>query len=136
MVLENGDVAKVTREELAPGGQVDVGRVATWRGHPLGSSVLAERRSLGRGGALSLSVALDAKGRLAAPPSMSPEGLSTARGNPGNLRFIALEVSRAIQRSRSADDVGLADIIRIAASRAVEDKTGRKPLCLATVIRV
>ena len=102
MVFENGDVAKVTREELAPGGHVDVGRVATWRGHPLGSSVLAERRSLGRGGALSLSVALDAKGRLAGPPSVVARGVIDGEGQPGNLRFIALEVSRAIERSPSA----------------------------------
>jgi hypothetical protein len=52
------------------------------------------------------------------------------------LRFIALEVSRAVERSPSADDVGLADIIRMAARRAVEDKTGRKPLCLVSVMRV
>jgi ribonuclease J len=136
MVIENGDVAKVGGG-LGPGGHVGVGRVATWEGEEIGESVLRNRRLLARGGALSVGLALDAQGRLAAPPAVQARGVVRGDEDPRTLRFVALEIAKALENSSDVrDDETIAEIARLAARRAVEGRTGRKPVCLVTVIRV
>jgi len=136
MVIENGDVAKLGGG-LGPGGHVGVGRVATWEGAEIGESVLRNRRLLARGGALSVGLALDAQRRLAAPPAVQARGVVRGDEDPSTLRFVALEIARALESSPDVrDDETIAEIARLAARRAVEARTGRKPVCLVVVMRV
>src|SRR5262249_55748891 len=137
MVIENGDVATVNPERVAPGGRVPVGRVATWEGAMIGEAVLRDRRLLARGGALSIGLAFDSRGRLAGKPSIQARGVSLGDDEASTLRFVALEIAKALEDAPGTrDDDANAEIARLAARRAVEARTGRKPVCLVTVVRV
>jgi ribonuclease J len=137
MVIENGEVATVDDERVRAGGRVPAGRIATWEGSPISEPVLRERRLLARGGALSIGLALDSRGRLAGKPSIQARGVSLGEDESGTLRFIALEVAKALEDAPGArDDDAIGEIARLAARRAVETRTGRKPVCLVTLVRV
>jgi ribonuclease J len=111
--------------------------VATWQGLPIGDAVLKERRSLARGGALSIGLAVDAKGRLAAPPSIVARGVIEGESEARALRFVGVEVAKALENGgANRDDDAISDLARFAARRAIEAKTGRKPMCFVSVIRV
>jgi len=137
LVIENGEVACLGSADLDVIGRVPVGRVATWRGEPIGETVLRDRRLLARGGALSISVAVDDKGRVASRPSVVARGVVLGADAAGTLRLVALEVAKALDGAPSArDDDAIAEVARLAARRAVDGRTGRKPVCLVTVLRV
>jgi ribonuclease J len=140
LVLENGEVGLVNGSGLVRGGRVATGRVATWDSKVLPPTVLRERRLLSRGGALHVSVTVDGRGKPAGRPVVWARGVIDSEQDPASLRFVALEVVKALEErsraSRTPDDETIAETARIAARRAVEAKTGRKPVCLATVIRV
>jgi ribonuclease J len=137
LVIENGDVAEVDRDALRNGGRVTAGRVATWQGLPIADAVLKERRSLARAGALSISLAVDAKGRLASPPSVIARGVLKGEENPSTLRFLAVEIAKALDNGAAGrDDTTLGELARLAARRAIETKTGKKPICLVNILRV
>jgi ribonuclease J len=136
LVIENGDVALLGAAGLTPGGRVTAGRVATWDGAPIAESVLKERRSLARAGVLSIALVVDGDGRALGPPSVQSRGVLAEEGEAGTLRFVALEVARALENSAPPTDSAIAELARLAARRAVETKTGRKPLCLVSVARI
>jgi ribonuclease J len=137
MVIENGDVATLGDAQLRRAGHVQTGRVATWEGEPIEESVLRERRLLARAGALSIALAVDSRGRLSGRPSVESRGVALGVDEASTLRFIALEVAKALENAPSArDNEAIADVARLAARRAVEARAGRKPVCLVTVVRV
>jgi ribonuclease J len=136
-VIENGQVASIEAERTRIEGRVPVGRVATWEGSVIGEPVLRDRRLLARSGALSIGLALDSKGRLASRPSVQARGVVAADDEASTLRFVALEVAKALEGAPAArDDDAIAEIARLAARRAIETRTGRKPVCLVTLVRV
>jgi ribonuclease J len=137
IVVENGEVANVDGTSLAIAGKVPVGRVATWEGTAIGEPVLRDRRLLARGGALSIGLALDSRGRLASKPSVQARGVALGDDEASTLRFVALEIAKALENAPGArEDDAIAEIARLAARRAVETRTGRKPVCLVTLVRV
>jgi len=136
LVIENGDVAELTETGLSTVGRVGVGRVATWEGMPIASAVLKERRSLARAGVISITIVVDDSGRTLAPPSVQARGVLADEGDTATLRFVALEVARALENTGRSDDKALAELARLTARRAIENETGRKPLCLVHVTRV
>jgi ribonuclease J len=137
LVLENGDVAVVSDQGLSRDGNVPAGRVATWNGEDVPDAVLQERRSLARGGSLFVSVVVDARGHLAAPPAVVGRGISGNDQEPSAFRFVAIEIEKAFTaHARGASDDSIADVVRLAARHAIEAKTGKKPVTLVTVTRV
>ncbi len=140
LVLENGEVARIDQEGIHRAGRVAAGRVATWNGLTITDGVLKNRRALARSGALSLSLVVDRKGRLAGQPVVRARGVleGEAEGDDAPaLRFIALEIARALDAPDAPRDDGtLAEMARLVARRAVEARTGRKPLCWVSVIRI
>ncbi|HMJ54390.1 MAG TPA: ribonuclease J [Polyangiaceae bacterium] len=136
LVIENGQVAEVSDTNLSPLGKVGTGRVATWEGMPISGSVLKERRSLARAGIVSIALVVDGKGQVLAPPSVQGRGVIADEADPATLRFVALEIAKALNNAASSDDGALAELARLVARRAIEGKTGRKPLCLVTVTRL
>ena len=136
LVIENGNVAEVSDTALAPVGSIGVGRVATWEGMPIAASVLRERRSLARGGVLSIALVVDGKGRVLSPPSVQARGVIAEEGEPGTLRFVALEIAKALENAAPSEEAAIGDVARLAARRAIEAKTGKKPLCLVGVTRL
>jgi ribonuclease J len=136
LVIENGDVAHVSDTGLSRAGKVGTGRVATWEGMPIATSVLKERRSLARAGIVSIALVIDAKGKTLAPPSVQARGVIANEAEPATLRFVALEIARALENGAPRDDSAVAELARLAARRAIEAETGKKPLCLVTVTRL
>jgi ribonuclease J len=136
LVIENGDVAELTETGLSTVGRVGVGRVATWEGMPIANAVLKERRSLARAGVISITIVIDDRGRTLAPPSVQARGVLADEGDPATLRFVALEVAKALENTGRSDDKALAELARLTARRVIEGETGRKPLCLVHVTRV
>jgi ribonuclease J len=136
LVIENGDVARIGDDGVGRAGRVAVGRVPTWEGLPIASSVIKERRSLARGGVLSIAIVVDAKGATVAPPHVQARGVLADEAVPGTLRFVALDIAKALDGAQSSDDSSVAEIARLAARRAIEAKTGKKPLCLVSVTRL
>jgi ribonuclease J len=136
LVIENGEVAEVSDTGLSPEGKVAAGRVATWEGLPIAGSVLKERRSLARAGIVSIALVIDGKGRLLAPPSVQGRGVIADEADPTALRFVALEIAKALDNAGPRDDGATSELARLAARRAIEAKTGKKPLCLVSVTRL
>jgi ribonuclease J len=136
VVIENGEVAEVSETGLATAGRVTVGRVATWEGRTIAAPVLRERRSLARAGVLSITIVVDARGRALSPPSVQGRGVMADEGDPATFRFVALEIAKALENGAASDDGALAELARLVARRAIEAKTGRKPLCLVSVSRL
>jgi ribonuclease J len=137
LVIENGSIAEVESHAVRANGQVTTGRVATWQGLPIADEVLRERRSLARAGVLSIGLAIDARGRLASPPSVVARGVLEGEQDGATVRFVAVEIAKALENgAASRDDTTLAELARLAARRAVESKTGKKPVCLVSVVRV
>jgi len=125
LVLENGD-----------GGGGGVGRVATWQGIDIPGPVLRERRALARSGVVTVQLVVDAGGRVTATPSVLARGVLAGEDDPSTLRFIAVEVAKAVASADGKDDRTLIDLARHGARRAIEGKTGKKPICLVHVSRV
>jgi len=99
--------------------------------------VLRDRRLLARAGTLSIGLAVDAKGRLAGRPSLHSRGVALGDDEASTLRYVALEVAKSLDSTPAArDDDSIAEVARLAARRAVELRTGRKPVCLVTLVRV
>jgi ribonuclease J len=137
MVLENGDVAVVTDQGLSRGEHVPAGRVATWNGEDVPETVLHERRSLARGGSLFVSIVVDSRGRLAAAPVVVGRGITGEDQDASAFRFVAVEVAKACAAyAKNSSDEALADTARLAARRAVETRTGKKPVTLVAITRV
>jgi ribonuclease J len=136
LVLENGDIGEIDEDGLRRSGAFKAGRVATWQGLDIADSVLRERRALARAGALSVSLIVDRAGNLAVPPEVMARGVLHQEGEPPVLRFVGLEIVKALETATSRDDAALAEVARLAARRAVEARTGRKPVCWVTVSRL
>jgi ribonuclease J len=136
LVIEDGEVAKVSDAGLSAIGRVGAGRVATWEGMTIVAPVLKERRSLARAGVLSIALVVDDAGRAVAPPSVQGRGVMADEADPVTFRFVALEIAKALENAAPRDDSALGELARLVARRAIEAKTGRKPLCLVNVTRV
>jgi ribonuclease J len=139
LVAENGEAFDMG-EQSAPfkSARVPVGRVATADGDDLGDDVLRERALLGRGGVAFVSLVLDRRGGVAAPPQVVSRGVVDAP-LAGALRKASAAVARAVadadSRARGSDDE-IAEVARLAARRAIESHAGRRPLVLVAVTRV
>jgi ribonuclease J len=139
LVAEDGEAFELGRD--APPvktARVPVGKVATFAGDALSEEVLRERAQLGRSGVAFVSVVLDRRGVLVNTPQVLARGVVDLSFS-GALRKAAGAVARAINdcdpRARSTDS-DLADVVRLAARRAIESHTGRRPLVVVAVTRV
>ena len=139
VVAENGHALEIgPSAPLTRGGRVPVGRVATAAGETLTEEVLRERALLGRSGIVFVALVLDAHGAIAAPPQVLAQGVVGDAMN-GALRAAARAVAQAVddaeprQRRRDTD---LIEVARLATRRAIEAKTGRRPLVTVALTRV
>jgi ribonuclease J len=138
LVVENGEVIEL-RAEAAPAkaGRVPVGKVATAGGDELSDEILRERAQLGRGGVLFVSLVLDGRGLCAGSPQVASRGVLEP-SFAAVARQVSLAVTRAVAetdpRARGDDDA-IADVARLAARRALETHTGRRPQVLVAVSR-
>jgi ribonuclease J len=139
MVAENGDVVELGREApLGKNGRSTVGKVATFRGEEIADDVIRERAQLGRMGIAFVSLLLDRKGSLAAPPKVVERGVLDPFDD-AVLRAASKAVEQAVAdsdpRTRSKDEE-IADVVRLATRRTIESYTGRRPLVAVALTRV
>jgi ribonuclease J len=139
LVAEDGEAFELSRDtppvKIA---RVPVGKVATFGGDELSEEVLRERAQLGRCGVAFVSVLLDRRGALVNTPQVSARGVVDLSLTSA-LRKAAGAVARAISESDArtrATDSDLSDLVRLAARRAIESLTGRRPVVVVTVSRV
>ncbi len=139
IVAEDGEAVEIGKD-AAPvkAARVPVGRVATFAGDEIPEEVLRERAQLGRNGVAFVSVVLDRRGVIAGTPQVVARGVVDAALS-GALRKAGAAVSRAVTdcdpRVRSSDS-DLADVARLAARRAIESHTGRRPLLVVAITRL
>ena len=125
LVPENGQMFR-----LAPGRPVLVDEVPAGRVHLDGRILVAEgeglakdRRAMGFAGLLVVSLVLDHKGRIAAPPVVLGEGM------PEPVEAAVLKaVEDTIDGNKKSDPDDLAENVRRAARRAAHDAWGKKPI--------
>jgi ribonuclease J len=138
LIAENGDVVEIAAD-AAPvkAGRAPVGKVATFGGEELSDEIIRERAQLGRGGVACVALVLDRRGALVAAPAITSRGVLEP-SIPGLARKVQLAVAQAVDgceaRVRSSDEA-VADVARLAARRAIESHTGRRPMVLVTVSR-
>ncbi len=138
LVAENGEVVELTAAGApAKSGRVPVGKVAIAGGDQLSEDVLRERAQLGRGGVACVSVVLDEHDAIVGAPQVVSRGVLEP-SFAAVARKVALAVTRAVADSDARtrrDDDALADLIRLAARRAFESHTGRRPTVLVALSR-
>jgi ribonuclease J len=102
--------------------------------------VIRERAQIGRSGVAVVSLVLDRRGAVMAPPRVISRGVIDETEGAGEvLRAASIGVARALAdcdaRTRSSDE-GLTETARLAARRVIEAKSGRRPLVLVSLLRV
>jgi ribonuclease J len=139
LVVEDGEVVRV--RESAPidtVGRTPTGRVAVAEREEIHVAVLAERQKLGRQGALSVAVVIDAGGRIVGRPAVRAVGVLAAF-DADVLELAARAVERALgsadERTRRVDDA-LSEVTRLAARRCVEAEVHVRPTVLVHLVRV
>jgi ribonuclease J len=80
---------------------------------------------------------VDSRGRLVAAPVVVGRGIIDDDQDPLAFRFVAVMIAKACaSHARDASDDGIAETARLAARRAIEARTGKKPVTLVAVTRV
>ena len=136
-VIKNGDVLR-----LAPGEPEIIAEVLSGRlaldGEilvPVDDPAITARRKIGFAGHVVVTLVLDAKGRLATAPEVVLAGL--AEDDESDLgEEIADAVAAALPRAKGADADTMAEAARMAARRAANRLTGRKPVTDVQVIHL
>jgi len=124
-VPENGQLFR-----LAPGRPELIDEVPAGRVHMDGRVLVAEgeglakdRRAMASAGLLVVSLVLDHKGRIAAPPTVLGEGM------PEPVEEAVLKaVEETLDGNKKSDPDDLAENVRRAARRAAHDAWGKKPI--------
>ncbi|MCF4164581.1 ribonuclease J [Zavarzinia compransoris] len=136
-VIKNGDVLRLAPGEPDIIGEVESGRLAL-DGEvlvPVDDPAITARRKIAFAGHLVVTLVLDGRGRLAADPDVVVAGL--AEDDETDLaEEIADAVATALPRGKTGDADTLAEAARMAARRAANRLTGRKPVTDVQVIRL
>jgi ribonuclease J len=133
IVPENGQMFR-----LAPGRPELIDEVPAGRIHMDGRVLVAEgeglakdRRAMGFAGLLVVSLVVDHKGRIAAPPVVLGEGM------PEPVEAAVLKaVEDTIDGNKKSDPDDLAENVRRAARRAAHDAWGKKPITRVLVSEI
>jgi ribonuclease J len=142
VVPANGDIVRV-RAGTAPEvvGAVTAGVLAVDGNRllPLDSSVIkGRRRAIDQGGAV-VTVVLDFKGRIMAPPQISATGLLSTDQDRDGLARAAQDVEHELDGLTGLElrnDGEVRETVRLAVRRALFDLTGKKPAVDVHLVRV
>jgi ribonuclease J len=133
IVPQNGQMFR-----LAPGRPELVDEVPAGRVHLDGRVLVAEgeglakdRRAMAFAGLLVVSLVIDAKRRMAAPPTVLGEGMPEAVEDA-----VLRAVEQTIAGNRRFDPDDLAENVRRAARRAAQDAWGKKPVTRVLVTEI
>ena len=128
-VVENGTPVVCDGRQLWKDERVSHGRVAiAVGGEALSSETHQRRLELGRLGIAYVSLAIDRGDKLAAAPAVRTRGVPLVDNDPAALRAVAKEIARAFETFRGGRGTGLAEFVRRAARRKLEDLSGTRPI--------
>lgn len=138
-VIEDGEIFEVRAQgQVTRAGRAPVGRVATFGGDPLAEDVLRDRAMIARVGVAFVSVVIDPRGEIAAAPQIVARGISEP-AEAGLYRAASKAVARAVTESSArarSSDAELMDVARLAARRAIEAQTGKRPIVTVALTRL
>jgi ribonuclease J len=104
-----------------------------------GEPVVPERRRLSFSGVVTVSLALDAKGEIAADPQVSFSGLPAAFGADTTVELIAdaiADVLDGLPRAKRRDPDSVAKAIERAIRSEIQHAWGKKPTCHVHILAV
>jgi ribonuclease J len=141
LVIQNGDLVRLTPSGAAIVDEVPVGRLASdGKGLlPLGGAALKDRRRIILNGTVVATLVLDRQGRLAAPPTISLIGLveeTEADAALPSLRDAAERAFDKLPAGPRRDDDAVRDAVRRALRRAINDRFGKRPLVELHLVRI
>src|SRR5215468_3518416 len=142
LTCSNGDVVR-----LAPGPASIVDEVPQGRLYKDGRLIVdaeqrtvADRRRLGFVGVVSVALAFDSKGALAAEPAVEsigiPELTMDGRRFDDVVHDAAVETIENLPRARRRDPDAVADAVKRGVRAAVAVAWGKKPLCIVHVLTI
>ncbi len=128
-VVENGTPVVCDGQRIWKDAPVAHGRVAiAVGGEPLSNEVHQRRVELGRYGVAFVSLAVGRNERLAAPPAVRTRGVPLVDNDDTALRAVAREIARSVETFHSGRGLSLAEFVRRAARRKLEDLSGTRPI--------
>jgi ribonuclease J len=141
LVIQNGDMVRLTAGGAAIVDEVPVGRLASdGRGLlPLGGAALRDRRRVTLNGSAVATVVLDRQGRLAAPPAITMIGLVEEVAATTAAPFFRDAVERAVDALPAAarrDDDLVRDAVRRNLRRTINERFGKRPLTEIQLVRI
>jgi hypothetical protein len=83
-----------------------------------------------------VSLAIDRSDKLAAPPAVRTRGVPLVDNDQAALRAVAKEIARAFETFRGGRGAGLAELVRRAARRKLEDLSGTRPIVEVETLEV
>jgi ribonuclease J len=141
LIIQNGDMVRLTSSGAAIVDEVPVGRLASdGKGLlPLGGAALKDRRRVILNGSAVATVVVDREGRLVAPPAISLIGLVEEAAATAAAPFLRDAVDRTIGTlpdGRRRDDDAVRDAVRRTLRRAINERFGKRPLIELHLVRI
>jgi ribonuclease J len=142
LTCRNGDLVK-----LAPGAPSVIDEVPEGRLYKDGrllveadARTVADRRRLGFVGLVTVALAIDERGMLAADPAVELIGIPEFDGEGERFDAIAydaaLDTVEQLPKGRRRDPEAITESVKRAVRGAIADRWGKKPLCLVQVLVV
>jgi ribonuclease J len=141
LVIQNGDMVRLTPSGAAIVDEVPVGRLASdGKGLlPLGGGALKDRRRVTLNGSAVATLVLDRQGRLAAPPAISLIGLVEEAAVAAAAPFLIHAVERVLSDLPGGprrDDDAVRDAVRRTLRRVINERFGKRPLIELHLVRI
>lgn len=139
IVAEDGDVVELGSTGLRKIDVVEVGKVATFDGEEIPDDVLKQREVLGRTGVAVVTLQVDARGKLLAPPFLSTRGILDEGADIDLLRAATADVADALNGrpflEERPTDQQIIDVAERAVRRNLDGISGRRPVTIVHVVR-
>ncbi len=141
LVIQNGDMVRLTPSGAAIVDEVPVGRLASdGKGLlPLDGSALKDRRRVTFNGSAVTTLVVDRQGRLVASPAISLIGLVEEAAVAAAEPFLRDSIQRALGElpavARRDDDV-VREAIRRTLRRVINERFGKRPLIEIHLVRI
>jgi ribonuclease J len=141
LIIQNGDVVRLTPDGAAIVDEVPVGRLASdGKGLlPLGGNALKDRRRITLNGSAVATLVVDRQGRIAASPAISLIGLVEETAAGAALPYFRDAVERGfneLQAGQRRNDDAVREAVRRALRRAINDRFGKRPLIEIHLVRI
>ena len=141
LVIQNGDMVRLTPSGAAVVEEVPVGRLASdGKGLlPLDGTALKERRRVTFNGSAVATLVLDRQGRFVAPPTISVIGVVEAAVADTAAPVLRGAVERAIEELPAGlrrDDEAVRDAARRVLGRVLKERFGKRPLLEIHLVRI